>query len=224
MGITYHAAKVLVGVQSREMFLLPTRERRRRQLDSGLEAVVKVLVVVDGIILFRGVHHLLVDAVILLGGGLQRLVGNVVDAGDDGPGGGRRGEGDGAGGGRGAQQGHGGHRLLQLLPVVLVAERRPDGGRAHVGRFRQCLDVGVQLGVDQRQTLLVSLADRPAVRAARDTHDSDAFGLNLEQNCKVFLLISVSNKKCVSRAFKARYFLQISRYFTLLSDWLMICD
>ena len=103
-GITHHAAKVLVGVQSRKVLLLSARERRRRQLDSGLESVVKVLVVVDGVIFFGSVHHLLVDAVELLRRGLQRLVGNIIDAGDVGLGGGRRDEGGGGRGGRGGAQ------------------------------------------------------------------------------------------------------------------------
>lgn len=192
VGITYHAAKVLVGVQSRKVFLLATRERRRRQLDSGLEAVVEVLVIIDGVVLFGGVHHFPVDAVVFLRGGLHGLVGNVVDAaGDDGLGGCRRGEGDrGRRGGRGAQQRHGGHRLLQLLPVVFVAERRPDRGRAHVGRLRQRLDVGVQFGVDQRQTLLVSLGGRPPVCVARNGHYADTVRSNLRQNATFYLFCS----------------------------------
>lgn len=55
---THHTAQVFVSVQSGEVLLLATVERRVRQVDLGGEVVVEVLVVSNRIVLFGCVHDL----------------------------------------------------------------------------------------------------------------------------------------------------------------------
>lgn len=58
MEPTYHTTQVFVAVQSGEVLLLATVERRVRQIDLGGEVVVKVLIVPNRIVLLGCVHNL----------------------------------------------------------------------------------------------------------------------------------------------------------------------